>query len=109
MKNALKKSPKAASNAQAPAKVNPALIAQAPKKAAVPAEQGAEKTKPAIIGQAPVKAHPAPTAQAPHKTTTPTPRANGQTGARQRSSKGAAPDLAAQRRSKIRDSSRSIA
>ena len=109
MKNALKKSPKAASNAQAPAKVKPALIAQAPKKAAVPTEQGSEKTKPATIGQAPVKAHPAPTAQAPHKTTISTPRANGQTGARQRSSKSTAPGLATQRRWKIRDSSRSIA
>jgi hypothetical protein len=89
--------------------VNSALIAQTPKKAAVPAEQRSEKTKPVTIGQAPDKAHQAPTAQAPHKTTTSAPRATGQTGARQRPSKGAAPDLAVQRRSKIRDSSRSIA
>src|SRR5258707_1535681 len=109
MRNALKKSRKAAPNAQAPAKGSPALIAQAPKKAAVPAGQGSEKTKPVTIGQAPDKAHPAPTAQASHKTTTSTPRANGQTGARQPSSKGAEPHLAAQRRSNIRDSSRSVA
>ena len=109
MKNALKKSPKAAPNAHAPAKVILALIAQTPKKAAVPAGQGSEKTKLVTIGQAPDKAHPAPTAQASHKTTTSTPRANGQTGVRQRSSKSAAPGLAARRRSKIRDSSRSIA
>jgi len=107
MRRSLKKSPKSAPNAQVSAKVNPDLIAQTPKKAAVPAEQGAEKTKPVTIGQA--KAHPVPTAQAPHKTTTSTPRANGQAGARQRSNNHSAPDLPAQRRSKIRDSSRSIA